>query len=1400
MNSFNRFFATTWATPSNMYNFRLYAVLVLLFVVCVQVCCAGSGYWVKLSGPGTETDVRVFAENSLGHLYVGCGSGKVWKTTDNGTSWVQTGNLPFSGNVWGLSVDPSDFVIASVYGSGVCRSTDGGVSWQAKNTGLSSYNVRMNLVDRIGNVWVASEGGVFRSTNAGESWSVKKSGSFGVLLMDSIGAVITTSYSSSYRTTDGGSTWETFADPTGCSLLGIHPNGYYFDGNYPCGLARSTNRGATWSTLTTPFDGLTGNEGAKLTFDPTGTVYMSMGNGGVAASTDFGDTWTVISSTLPTSSWTQLFGLSNGYAFLSLAGYGVYRTTVPNITIEPTYWISTYGPGTNGDVNALAVNSQGVVYAGTRGLGAVWYTTDQGVVWHQTAAFSSPNRVECISINSMDHIFSSVIGSGVYRSTDLGASWQLKNTGLTNLTVRMTLWDRNGNVYVATEGGIFKSTNNADSWTKVRNGSYGGLMLDSTGAVVTNASSSFERSSDGGASWEVVSLPYGISLGGVHPNGDYYAGWYDSKAYRSTDRGATWTELPHPLSGFSSGMGLYFAFNGRGEAFFSVVGGGVGRSTDDGTTWTIENSGLTTTQVGALLIAPDGFLYVATAGRGVFRSRVPTSAGAYGHLKITMREGDQALPGTTGHVVLYGNSGTKKDETWMDAASTAWFHYVEPGSGYSIKVYSQKDDGTVPWGECYLGEAKGIAIVGEDTTRIEFVPTTPRITSTKVFVDSTNELLPFGTAKGIAPGTRLRIELQVKNPPQSGKTFGAFVTVVADRDKMSPNDFLISSNAQVLESGVTKTFTLHCTPTALGEYYFSGRVKAWDDVSDSLVTDGTVWEAPAFQVEYSSPWTFVNTGNTHTVIFPLSGYYSIRNAPLKAGDFIGVFFDSSGTAVCAGFEQWTGTGNIAVSAFGDDPTTPTKDGFATGEAFTWKVCRPDSGAIYDVDATYLLVGGVITHTGTFAVNGVSSVQALTDPGEIRCPVLRSGWSLISSNVAPYETSLDSVFGSVLGDLIILKNGAQQSFIPAVPVNSIGNWDRLQGYQLKMKRARTLCFNGQKIVPQTQTVPIPAGWSIIPYYRDSVMSIEAALSGIASDVVIVKDQDGRTYLPSVGVNTIGTLKPGEGYYIKLAAEHTLVYPASVGRLGAIKHNDEYLPLEKTGTTPPWFYGNTGVSHTIIIPLTSNPRLGSTALAEGDYIGVFYDSSGATACAGFGIWAGSSNLAIAAFGDDATTTQKDGFTSAEGFKWKIWHQADAHVYSATATYVPAGSLGGVVTDSGRYVTNGISALSSLIGSLTDVEHDAIPATFRLLQNYPNPFNPTTSIGYSVGVDSRQPLAAARVRLAVYDLLGREVAVLVDEAKQPGYYTVQFDAAHLASGIYMYRLTAGEFVAVKRLTLLR
>ena len=93
----------------------------------------------------------------------------------------------------------------------------------------------------------------------------------------------------------------------------------------------------------------------------------------------------------------------------------------------------------------------------------------------------------------------------------------------------------------------------------------------------------------------------------------------------------------------------------------------------------------------------------------------------------------------------------------------------------------------------------------------------------------------------------------------------------------------------------------------------------------------------------------------------------------------------------------------------------------------------------------------------------------------------------------------------------------------------------------------------------------------------------------------------------------------------------------------------------------------------------------------------------------------------------------------------------------------------------------------------ETDNIPNNIVLNQNYPNPFNPSTTIKYGIP-------ARSFVEIRMYDILGREVEILVNEELDAGYYETDFNAAKFSSGIYLYQLKAGEFIQTKKMILLK
>jgi hypothetical protein len=124
-----------------------------------------------------------------------------------------------------------------------------------------------------------------------------------------------------------------------------------------------------------------------------------------------------------------------------------------------------------------------------------------------------------------------------------------------------------------------------------------------------------------------------------------------------------------------------------------------------------------------------------------------------------------------------------------------------------------------------------------------------------------------------------------------------------------------------------------------------------------------------------------------------------------------------------------------------------------------------------------------------------------------------------------------------------------------------------------------------------------------------------------------------------------------------------------------------------------------------------------------------------------------------------------------------------------WIPGGSLAGVTTTKLFVLTDSIGCVITNISN----NNSSIPETYDLSQNYPNPFNPVTKINFSIP-------KSGLVTLKIYDILGKEVAVLVNEVKDAGNYTFDFNASHLASGAYFYRIEAGDFRAVKKMMLLK
>jgi cytochrome c553 len=158
--------------------------------------------------------------------------------------------------------------------------------------------------------------------------------------------------------------------------------------------------------------------------------------------------------------------------------------------------------------------------------------------------------------------------------------------------------------------------------------------------------------------------------------------------------------------------------------------------------------------------------------------------------------------------------------------------------------------------------------------------------------------------------------------------------------------------------------------------------------------------------------------------------------------------------------------------------------------------------------------------------------------------LAQGWNLISSRINPSEPAIESVFSGVDSDLSLVKNEAGDIYSPAVGLNNIGDWQSREGYLVYMTTSQSMSVSGYGVDPTTSFM-LEEGWNLIPYYPDTGMTPEDAFASISSELVMVKNQAGETYVPDPQdpIDDIGQLQPGEAYKVYVSSPVSFSYPSN-----------------------------------------------------------------------------------------------------------------------------------------------------------------------------------------------------------------------------------------------------------------
>jgi len=362
--------------------------------------------------------------------------------------------------------------------------------------------------------------------------------------------------------------------------------------------------------------------------------------------------------------------------------------------------------------------------------------------------------------------------------------------------------------------------------------------------------------------------------------------------------------------------------------------------------------------------------------------------------------------------------------------------------------------------------------------------------------------------------------------------------------------------------------------------------------------------------------------------------------------------------------------------------------------------------------------------------------------------LDEGWNLVSTNVVPEDDDIIGIMSEVVdADLLILmKDGAGRFYSPQFGFNNIPGWDVASGYQMKMSDAGELTITGMSVAAD-EPIDLAENWNMIAYYPRRAVDAVDALSGIVDQLLIAKDGSGRFYNPQFNFSNMGDMEEGFGYQIKVREAVELVY-----RLD----------------------GNDEINHVLG---SDHLRLSDSNMS----ILLFCDNSysGSLSAYSNGLLVGQGNVvngtgALAVWGDDPTTQEKDGLLQGESFELQFENQ---QVIKSFDILKGAGLV---------YQSNAFTALQL-------IREFIIPQEHHLSEPYPNPFNNNTTITYGLS-------NPGKVSITAFDISGRSVKTLVNQNASAGYHSLNWNTESTGSGTYLIKMQVGDFTDTQKVVMVK
>ncbi|MBA4312989.1 MAG: hypothetical protein C0417_10205 [Chlorobiaceae bacterium] len=1036
-------------------------------------------------------------------------------------------------------------------------------------------------------------------------------------------------------------------------------------------------------------------------------------------------------------------------------------------------------------------------------------SSDAGLTWNQTGltwTFPEITAVQKIVVNPLNpNTIFAATSEGVFKSINAGDSWIRSDTVLMAMDLVMSPTDTNqlivshGNLNSSPNPGLYKTTNGGTTWLKLTNGlpttDFGRTSLSyapSNSAVVyagisnagTGGMIGLYKTTDGGNSWSLKSSTNFVGSQGwydnvisVHPNNpdSIYCAGLD--IYQSTNGGTSLNNISTYVVHVDH-HAIAFDPDNPNIVYFGTDGG-IFKTSDGGASFLSCNYGLQTTQFypgfanspqdstiaigglqdnGTLKFSGSQYWFDILYADGGWCAIDPTNKNIlyfeYQYLNLfkSNQGGSSAFPIVSG--LAYGSSNANFIAPFVIAQSSPNILYA--GSRNVYKTTNGGSNWFTSNGQTTLNGTK-IACIGVSPLSANYV------------IAATGE-----GALGTTP------KFEIFSSTNGGGTWTNVTYRLYGTDSL-PNRYPTDIEFDPLDNSTAYlTYSGYGTPhifktTDLGTHWINISGNLPDIPHQAICVDPEAEENLYVGTDLGTfhssdngvTWEEYNDGMPSAMVLDLT--VSRANNKLRASTFGNGVYERPFVRQPKLFVTYPNGGEIIAGGFPESIAwkqrfvQKVKLEFSSNNGLNWTLIAdhiPASDESYtwtppDTSSTEAIIRITDMDSGLLIDSSDAQFSIIVNPDYFK------GWNLISLHLSVTDQRAETIFPTAISKPFSFNNNYVLS---DSLFNGIGYW-------LKFSEPQLISITGDSIY--SDTIEVKTGWNMIGSLSRDV---------IATNIQQIPDSivTSRYYGYKLSYTAADTLKPRHGYWVKSKSDgHLILSASSLSNLKSSTADDfsgwNRLTISDNYNNEQTIYFNSHKTD-CNIDLYELPPLPPDGLFD-----VRFGSQRNIEIIPNNI---SSKLSLPIEVQSRSNSIK--------VEWNI--------YDETLEY----SL--IISDlQGIKITgNGFTHIpyhTSHISLQVDRKNQSAPLSFRLEQNYPNPFNPTTNFQFTIA-------NCQLTILKVYDILGREVETLVNEIKQPGEYSVTWNAERLPSGIYFCKISAGDpssnsgqgFMDVKKMLLVR